>query len=97
MDFSDEFSKFLDPTNIKYEDGDEGRWYLEWTLRIPSMEFKGMDFSEVETMLVKQLRYSSHGVEGNPGGRFSKCHVAAVKKVKDQYIVRMSANGGWDI
>lgn len=95
VNYSDEYSQFIDYDSIKHsEDGESGGWSLDWKLVIPFMHFKGLSATEVEDILKKELTHRSNV---SAGARYDKCSVVSVDRVKGNFIVELSATGGYDV
>lgn len=91
------YSKYVDPASLNFE-GDAESWYFDFNLNIPKNVVPNMQTPEdVESILSGEINYSSHGVEGNPGGAFSRAGVRDVQDGGDYWIVTAGARGGMDV
>jgi len=90
------WSKFLDKSSVKGE-GDRESYSLDFNLLIPKSEVNYPDsLLKTEEELDNDLTYSSHGVEGNPGGSYSRRSISVSEK-GDNYKVEVRVRGGLDI
>lgn len=94
--YSFDYSDFVNIKSIKFS-GDMESWFLDFILRIPKSRLDAKNANQAKSELSKELNYHSHGVEGNPGGSYSKSGLVNVEDGGDIWIVKIGARGGLDI